>query len=182
MKTEVPIEHLLRWRLARAEAEAPAAPRAARLLAVPRPWWELLPEQFAQLVHRLRAIQVQFGHAMADPGQSQPGYRVAALITGAGEDLETAARILYLSVQGTRLRLRFELEQRPAADMPGAVEVAFVAEQAGQPLFSAGATLSLEKEYRLEAELPPELARSWQRLKVTDRMPFRFLIRAGKSK
>lgn len=181
MKTQVPIEQLLRWRLALAEAEAPAAPRAARLLAVPRPWWELLPEQFAHLVQRLRAIQVQFGHAMADPAQSQAGYRVPALIAGAGEDVETAARILYLSVQGTRMRMRFELEQRPA-NMLGAIEVAFVGEPAGQPLFSAGATLSLEKEYRLEAELPPELARSWQRLKVTDRMPFRFLIRAGKSK
>jgi hypothetical protein len=180
MKIDIPIQELLRWRLARAEAEAPAPPRAAQLLQVPRAWWELLPEQFEQLVQRVRAIQVQFGHAMADPAQSQAGYRVATLISGPGEDLETAARILYLSVQGTRLRMRFELEQRPA-DMTGAVEVAFVGEQTCQPLFSASATLSLDKEYRLEAELPPELARSWQRLKVTDRMPFRFLIRLGKS-
>jgi len=177
MKIDVPIEQLLRWRLARAEAEAPAPLRAARLLHLARPWWELLPERFDHLIQRLRTIHVEFGHAMADPNQSPTGYRVATLIAGEVENVETAARILYLSAHSARLRMRFELEQR---NMPAAIEVTLVDEQTGQPLLCASATLSLENEYRFEAELPPELARSWQRLKVTDRMPFRFLIRAGK--
>lgn len=179
MKTEVPIEQLLRWRLSRAEAEAPAAPRAARLLEVSRPWWERLPEQFDQMVQRLRAVQVQFGHAMAEVRQAEAGHRVAVLIVDASEQSETSARVLYFSVQDGHLRLRFQLEHVP--EMAEDVEVTFVSEPAGRPLFYARATVSIEHEYRLEAEIPPELGDSWRRLKVTDRMPFRFLIRTGKT-
>jgi hypothetical protein len=35
---ELPVEQLLRWRLAQAEAAAPSAPRAAQLLEMARPW------------------------------------------------------------------------------------------------------------------------------------------------
>ena len=179
MKIDVPIEQLLRWRLAHAESEAPVPPRAARLLEAVRPWWEVLPERFEQLVQRLATIQVAYGHAMAEPVQagSDRDHRVAVLVVRGTEELECSARILYFAIRDGQLRLRFELQRAPG-DMPPWVEVTFVSEGSGRPLFSAPASVSVEKEYRLEAELPAELAEVWDRLKVTDRMPFRFIIRA----
>ena len=66
MNPGLSIEQLLRWRLARAEAEAPPAPRAARLLELSRPWWETWPERFAGVVARLGQMEVSYGHAMAE--------------------------------------------------------------------------------------------------------------------
>jgi hypothetical protein len=45
MKSKIPIEELLRWRLDNAKSEAPLAPCAARLLDLARPWWERSPEK-----------------------------------------------------------------------------------------------------------------------------------------
>ena len=39
------------------------------------------------------------------------------------------------------------------------------------------AAKSASGEYWLEAELPSELAENWKRLKVTDRLPFRLILR-----
>src|SRR6185436_7178633 len=96
MKTEIPIGQLLRWRLSQAEAEAPPAPRAARLLEMARPWWETWPEQFQSLVERLGKIQVAYGHAMAEPQQSRSGHPVPVMIVRAIEELEASARVLSL--------------------------------------------------------------------------------------
>src|SRR5256885_3187372 len=71
MRSKIPIEELLRWRVAKAETDAPPAPRAARLLEMARPWWEIWPERFQSFVERLGGIQVAYGHAMAEPGQSR---------------------------------------------------------------------------------------------------------------
>ena len=84
--------------------------------------------------------------------------------------------MLYLSVRDDRLRLRFTLEATPAP-AEGSFEVTFVSETSARPVLVADAARSVEGEYRLEAELPPELATSWQALKVTDRMPFRCILR-----
>jgi len=180
VKSQIPIEELLRWRLSQAEAEAPPAPRAARLLEMARPWWEVLPRQFEELIQRLSAIQVAYGHAMAEPCQSHSGHRVAVLILRGAGELETSARLLYFAVRDGQLRLRFNLE-KPPSDMRPAVEVTFISEHPPSALFSASATVSIDDEYRLEAELPAELAHGWQQLKVTDRMPFRFILRADRN-
>ena len=169
------VEQLLRWRLARAEAEAPPAPRAARLLEQARPWWERWPEQFRARVQRLSTIQVAYGYAMVDTQGARGGHPVPALIAQA-EDLETFARVLYLSVHGSQLRLRFQLHALPARSEP-AYEVTFVSDADARPLLAAHATLSVGCEYRLDTELAEELATSWGALKVTDRMPFRFILR-----
>ena len=180
MKSKIPIERLLRWRLSQAEAEAPPAPRAARLLEMARPWWKVLPRQFEELIQRLSAIQLAYGHAMAEPCQSHTGHRVAVLIVRGAEELETSARLLYFSVRDGQLGLRFNLE-KPPSDMPPAVEVTFISERPARPLFSAPATVSIDDEYRLEAALPAELAHCWKELKVTDRMPFRFILRTDRN-
>jgi len=175
MKKDIPVEQLLRWRLSHAEAEAPPAPRAARLLERVRPWWEIWPEQFQSLVERLGRFQVAYGHAMAEPQQSRSGHRVPVLIVRAVEELESSARVLYFNVRDGRLRLRFQLETAPAPAEP-AYEVTFVSEATAKPLSSARASLTVANEYRLDAELAEEIAKSWEQLRVTDRMPFRLIL------
>ena len=176
MNTEFTVEQLLRWRLARAAANAPRAPRAAQLLAMTRPWWETWPEKFQSLVDRVGTIQIAYGHAMAEPGNARTGHLVAALVVRAGEELETSARILYFNIRDGRLRLRFQLDAT-VGQAPESFEVAFITEKSAAPLVSTEAILSVDSEYRVDAEISDELARSWELLKVTDRMPFRLILR-----
>jgi hypothetical protein len=176
MKTNMPIEQLLRWRLSRAEAEAPPAPRAARLLALARPWWETWPEQFRSMVERLGKIQIAYGHAMAEPRPSRGGHPVPALIIRTREELETSVRVLYLNVRAGRLRLRFQVDA-PLGQEQNSLDVTFVCNTSQRPVVSARASLSVDNEYRIDVELPEELARNWEPLKVTDRMPFRLILR-----
>jgi len=171
----VSIEQLLRWRLARAEADAPPAPRADWLLARARPWWDVWPEQFRAQVERLGRMHLAYGYAATDPRQARSGHPVPALISHT-EDLEAFARVLYFSVRDGRLRLRFHLDG-PTGRPEQAFEVTFVSDGGARPLLTADAVLSVDAEYRLDAELSPELERSWEPLRVTDPMPFRFILR-----
>ncbi len=179
MKTEIPIVQLLRWRLERAEAEAPSAPRAVRLLELVRPWWVTWPEQFRSFVDRLNTIRVAYGHAMADATPSRGGYPVPTLLVHVAEEVEVMARVLYLNVRDGRLRLRFQIETT-ASKMEPTFEATFVSNEGSRPLLSAPASRSVDQEYRVDTELPPELARSWEQLRVTDRMPFGLILRAEK--
>ena len=178
MKTEVPIKELLRWRLAQAEAGAPPAPRAAKLLALVRPWWETWPEQLQLLVERLGKMEVAYGHAMASV-PSRCSYPVPAVLVLQGEELEATVRVLYLTVRSGQLRLRFQIEAT-AFEMESDFEVTFVSTGNSQQLFCATATQSLGNEYRVDADLPAELVESWKELKVTDRMPFALILRSQK--
>ena len=177
MKTKVPISQLLRWRLTQAEADAPPAPRAALLLEMVRPWWETWPEQFRSLAHRLGRIQVAYGYAMAASRPSRGGFPVPALVALASQEFEARASVLYLNVRNGRLMFRFQLDA-DGAQLPQNLEATFVAESSGQPLLSALATLSVDTEYRIDTELPATAAHEWEQLKVTDRMPFRLLLRS----
>jgi hypothetical protein len=176
MNTKLPIEELLCWRLARAEAEAPPAPPAARLLELARPWWEVWPDSFRSLVERLGQIQIAYGHAMAEPGQPRIAHSVPTLIVAEGEEIQAFARVLYFSVSGGRLRLRFQLDPAPGQLDP-AFDATFIAAATAAPLFSSRATLSVGSEYRLDEELPEDIAAEWKQRKVTDRMPFRLILR-----
>jgi hypothetical protein len=178
MKTEIPLEQLLHWRLERAEAEAPPAPRAARLLELARPWWETWPEKFQSLVERLGRIQIAYGHAMAEPSRGRSGHLVPALIGRAGEESEGCVRVLYFSVRDGKLRLRFHIETTLTPREP-TFEATFISDTGARPLFCAPATHSVDSEYRVDVELSAELARDWEQLKVTDRMPFRVILRSG---
>jgi hypothetical protein len=180
VNAEESITQILRWRLARAEAEAPPAPRAAHLLEMARPWWEAWPQRFAVLVDRLTQMQVvAFGHAMSEPPRrGRAGHPVPALIVRAGDEAEASARVLYLGVRDGRFHLRFRLDAAPEP-AERTFEVTFVAPAAAQPLFAADAALSVDSEYRIDAKLPEEFAADWGRLRVTDRMPFRLILRPG---
>jgi hypothetical protein len=175
MRREFDIEQLLRWRLERAESDAPLPPAGLRLLQRARPWWELWPERFAAQVRLLGAIQVSYGYAMAQLQHGHSGHPVPTLINHNDEQLESPARVLYMSVRDGRLRLRFQLDPIPRVER--GFEVTFISEEALQPILSAYASLSVDGEYRLDADLPEDLALTWESLKVTDRMPFRFILR-----
>jgi hypothetical protein len=173
MTPGISVGQVLRWRLARAEREAPPPPRAARLLELVRPWWKTWPERFRMQAERLARIEAAYAYAATEPARGRSGYPVPTLITHA-EELETFARVMYLAVRGGRLRLRFQLEA-PVAKPEEAFEVTFVSD-AARPIFSCYAMASMN-EYRVDAELSEELSAAWEALKVTDRMPFRFLLR-----
>jgi hypothetical protein len=126
----------------------------------------------------LGKIHVAYGHAMAEPQQSRIGYPVPVLIVRAGEEQEASARVLYLNVRDGRLRLRFQLETAPAPAEP-AYEATLISDATAKPLFSARACLAAGHEYRLDAELAEGTPKSWEQLKVKDRMPFRFILRSG---
>src|SRR5207249_7256863 len=132
----------------RAEAEAPPAPCAARLLELARPWWETWPERFQSLVGQVGRIQIVYGHAMAELGRARSGHLVAALIVRAVAELETSVRVLYLNVRDGRLRLRFQLN--PAAGpAPESFEATFISDKTARPMLCAQATLSVDSEYRI---------------------------------
>ena len=175
MKTEVVIQELLRWRLARAETEAPRAPRGAQLLELSRPWWETWPERFYALADRLSQLQVAYGHATPEAGVARTGHPVATLITHTSAPVETTARVLYIEVRGSRLRLRFQLDKSACEEQP-AFEITFVSSK-NKPLFAAQASRSVDSEYRVETDLPPEVAKEWIVVKVTDQMPFSLILR-----
>lgn len=177
MKTVIPLEKLLRWRLGRAEADAPPAPRVADLLASARPWWETWPEQFHAWAMRLGANQVAYGHAMSEPMPARSGHPVPTLLIRSVEERETSARLLFLQVRDRWLHLRFQLDSNPAP-VAESFEVTFLSESEPRPLFISSAALSVDGEYRVETLLPVEIAAEWQRLRVTDRMPFRLILRS----
>jgi hypothetical protein len=175
MNTESSVEQLLRWRLARAEARAPAPPRGQALLELARPWWEAWPARFQSLVGQVRGIQIVYGHAMTGSQRVRAGHPVPTIVAGNGRDLETSATILYFNVSNGRLRLRFQLDIAPD-EAEETFEVAFVEPAAVESFLPAEAVLAMATEYRVEVGLSKELAREWESLKVTDPMPFRLIL------
>src|ERR1700712_5679066 len=109
MNTKMTARELLQWRLAQAEADAPPAPRASRLLELARPWWENYPEKFQKIVHRLTTIQMGYGHAKVELGPERSGHLVPALIVSPDRESKASVQILHFDLRGSMLRLRFEL-------------------------------------------------------------------------
>lgn len=177
MNSTPDVEQLLRWRLTRAENDAPPAPRAARLIELSRPWWERWPEQYRAVAGRLTLLQVGLGHAMDEPQASRSGFPVAALIVRVREELATSVRILYFNAQGRRLRLRFEIETLTDPVEPRFDATFVSASGEGAPLFSTTAESSTNREFRIDSDLPDTLVSEWRALKATDRMPFRLILR-----
>jgi hypothetical protein len=178
MNSDLEIEELLRWRLARAEAEAPPPPGAARLLELARPWWEVWPERFARLRQRLARVPVAYGHAATEPRSGGRGHPLPALVVGAEATVETTVRVLYLDVRRARLRLRFALETA-IVPSPPTFEVTFIPEGRDEAPFSVPAALTMDREYRLDLELSEEAASRWEAFKVTHRLPYRLILRSG---
>jgi hypothetical protein len=168
------IEALLRWRLARAEADAPPPPSAALLLELARPWWEVWPERLRARLDRLAQMPLVYGYAMTALDRERAAHPVPTIIAGT-EDVETRARVTYFSVREGRLRLRFRLEGAPLVPET-TFESTFVSEAGERALFMGTATLSQNGEYRVDVALPDDLVDAWTRVRVTDPMPFRFIL------
>jgi hypothetical protein len=115
---------------------------------------------------------------MTELDRDRSGYPVPAVMVRATEELETSVRVLYFAIREGRLRLRFQLDAA-VGDAHETFEVTFIADASARPLLSDNATLSVDNEYRIDAELSEELARDWASLKVTDRMPFRLILRSA---
>ena len=175
MRRQFDIEQLLRWRLERAESDAPPPPTGLHLLRGAQPWWEIAPQRFTACVRRLGAIEIAYGYAMSELQHGHGGHPVPTLISHDDQELEAPARVLYVGIRNGRLLLRFQLD--PVQRIERGYEVTFVSEEGMQPVLFARASLSLDGEYRLDTELPDDLAATWESLKVTDRMPFRFILR-----
>ncbi len=181
MKTEATIKELLRWRLAQAEADAPRAPSAAQLLELSRPWWETWPQKFQTLAELLGKIQVAYGHAMAETRNARTGHPVSTLIVHSSAPVETTACVLHIDVRQGRLRLRFQMDKAACQEL-AAFETTFVAAGKDKPLFMAQATRSVDSEYRVETELPDDLANAWSGVRVTDEMPFSLILQPTNAK
>jgi hypothetical protein len=94
--------------------------------------------------------------------------------------VETTARLLYFNVRDHQMRLRFQLSATPECPEQ-TYEVTFVCRESSKALFSAPAALSMGSEYSLAVSIPEDLATRWERLKVTDEMPFRLILRPVES-
>ena len=176
MNNGTPLHSLLSWRAEQAEADAPPPPRAAHLLHLARPWWQRSPERFAALVAAIDGVHARVGYAMDARADRGGGFPVPAVIARPNVETSLFADVLYLHVRGRTLRLRFRLPPAPELDEPG-LDVTFVAVDAPLPLLAGTASLAPSGEYRLEVELPEKFAQEWTQLRVTDRMPFRFVLR-----
>ncbi len=168
------IEDLLRWRLAQAEAEAPPPPRASHLLELAQPWWETWPQRMRSRLERLHRMPATLGFAQEVTPPPLRGHPVATILA-LGEDVEAYAWVLYLSVRDGTLRMRFVLQDR-AATNADVLDATIIADAGTQAPFSGRATRAPNDEYRIDVELPESLAQDWERLRVTDRMPFRLIL------
>jgi hypothetical protein len=174
MTNEISIERLLRWRLALAAADAPPPPRAALLLQLARPWWEVWPHRMRARLEQLRRMPAALGYAMAAVPPAGRGHPVATILA-LGEDVEAYAQVHYFSVRDGQLRFRFMLDH-PAATQTEQFEATFIADGDMPSPFAAPAHRAPNGEFRLDVELPDELASAWGTLRVTDPMPFRLIL------
>lgn len=174
MNDESNLGRLVQWRQEQAEHEAPPAPRASRLLALSRPWWEEFPERSRALLDRLAGMQVVYGHAKVETLEERAGHAVPALWVSDPDEIQTSVQVLYLSVRANQLRLRFKVAA-PVAVAGAPLEVLLVSE-GSRPVTSAMAQSAVGAEYRVEFDLPEVLAEIWAALKVTDKLPFRFVL------
>jgi hypothetical protein len=92
------------------------------------------------------------------------------------EDVETIARITYLSIRDGRLRLRFTVDE-PLREVEQCFEATFISVGELQPMFLATATRHATGEYRVELDLSHELATGWRVLRAGDPMPFCLILR-----
>jgi hypothetical protein len=176
LKTKIPVKELLCWRLEKATAEAPPAPAAASLLALARPWWETSPARFQSAIQKLNSIPSAQAHSICESGHLPASNPMPTLILRTAEEQEASLRMLSIGVKNGRMQLSFQFET-VAGPEEQEFELTFVSELTSKPLFRTHAAKSASGEYWLEAELPSELAENWKRLKVTDRLPFRLILR-----
>jgi hypothetical protein len=171
-------EEYLRWRLEQMKAEAPAAPSASQLIERALPWWEKSPERFRSLLGHLETIPTGHDQNGDHPNSSLDGPAVPALIVRGEAEIQSLVRVPDFKIQDGKLHFRFQLAPS-LTPVDSTLEVTFISDTAGRPLFFTPAFGSGEIGYIVYADLSPELAREWASLKETDRLPFRLIIHLG---
>ena len=176
MKSKITAKELLRWRFDQAKAEAAAAPGANLLLNQARSWWEQSPDKFQSLVASLDTSKVVGSQAVTKSKRSRGPKPVAALVVWANKQHEAAAHMKYFRVVDGKLCMLFRVGT-PSPLIEPALEATFVSDTEARPLFCVPAIASADGEYCVETELSAELAQLWKRLKATNQMPFRLILR-----
>jgi hypothetical protein len=175
MNNENLSDSVLQWRLARAGRGAPPPPNSARLIEQLRPWWEIWPEKLTALRGQLVNLRVTFGHAAVNAPPSCGSVPVPTVFVHDNKQTGTLAKIVFLSVRGLTLRMRFQIDALPS-DATGNLELTILSDQSSRPLVAAEANPVGSGEYRAEVELPPDLAEQWASLKMSERMPFGLIL------
>lgn len=140
------------------------------------PWWQRSPDSFYLLADRLISGAISFGHALGPADGRGGNHPVHTVIARTNVKTNSLADVLYFQLNGHVLSLRFQLQLLDELPEPR-FEVTFVAADTATPLFVAQATLSPGGEYRMKANIPANFAKAWATLRVTDRMPFRFILK-----
>lgn len=178
MSKNIPLEQLLRWRLKQAEAAAPPPPKAAQLLQSARPWWEKRPKDFQSQLEHLRKLRSEHRHATTNKPRKSNGILVPALLVHKEAESGNYALVTHLGVVETKLHLRFKLETKLSpADKH--FEVTLISNATTTPIFSVTTTFSADNTFQIETELPVEIAKDWEQLKLTSPMPFGLIIHSN---
>jgi hypothetical protein len=178
MSKKTPLEQLLRWRLKQAEAGAPPPPKAAQLLQSARPWWEKRPKDFRSQMGHLRKFQSANSHAATNKRRKGNGILVPALLVCKEVESENYALVTHLNLLETKLRLRFKLETKlPSVEQN--LEVTFISNATLTPMFYVTTTVLADNTFQIDTELPVEIAKDWEQLKLTDPMPFGLIIHSN---
>jgi hypothetical protein len=175
MNNENRQDTLLHWRLAGAERTAPPPPSADRMLERLRPWWDVWPDRLVAVRQELANLQVIFGHAAVNTASGGMGVPVPTIFLDERGQTGSVARILFISLRDQTLRVRFQIDVMPEGEA-GDLELTLVSDVPSLPLVNAEARAVAPNEYRVETELPLELARPWASLKGGDRMPFSLVL------
>jgi hypothetical protein len=175
MSKKIPLEQLLHWRLEQAEASAPPPPKAAQLLRSARPWWEKRPKYFRSQIEHLRALQSAHSPSTTNKRRKGSGIPVPALVVRKKVESGNYALVSQLSVIENKLRLRFTLEPK-LSPVDQNLEVTFISHATLSPMFYVTATVSADNTFQIETELPVDIAKAWQQLKLTNPLPFGLII------
>lgn len=173
------IGEMLSWCLDEAERDAPLPPKASWLLKQERAWrwWEEVPSLFEKGARALIQVDV-LGHIEGKPQVMEPpGVRLCILHEEPPKVI--SAPILAIQVQNGKLVLRLKVE---TSWNPSGSHHQFVFVSPEEKfLFAVDAELVDSYEFRIEAQLPEDLAASWENLKLGREMPFMLIIRPGES-
>jgi hypothetical protein len=178
MSKKIPLEQLLHWRLKQAEAAAPPPPKAAQLLQSARPWWKKRPKEFRSKVEHLRTFQSTLSHSTNNKRRKANNILVPALLVYNEIESGVYASIKHFRVLETKLHLSFGLETKMSL-VDHNLEVTFISNVTPAPMLDATATISADNTFHLETELPVEIAKEWEQLKLTNPMPFGLIIHSN---
>ena len=129
-------------------------------------------------MEHLRKFQSAHSHAATNKRRKGTGVPVPALLVYKEVESEIYALVTHLSLLETKLRLRFKLETK-LSPVDQNLEVTFISNATLTPMFYVTTTVSADDTFHIETELPVEIAKDWEQLKLTNPMPFGLIIHSN---